>query len=81
MRWGLGSDLLFSCDGDERGAPAGCGPRVLGKYLSSLFFSSFAGLILSRPLCFTSLSPSFSPGSSLVPVDCVPGGAGEGRDG
>ena len=77
MRWGLGSDLLLSCDGDERGAPAGCGPRVLGKYLSSLFFSSFAGLILSRPLCFTSLSPS----SSLVLVDCVSGGDGEGRDG
>ena len=41
MRWGLGSDLMFSCGGDERGAPAGCGPRVLGNYLSSLFFSSF----------------------------------------
>ena len=127
MRWGLGSDLLFSCDGDERGAPAGCGPRVLGNYLSSLFFSSFCrfdslpvfmlyepvteflteflscscrlcvwwrsavsplssylvsvGLILSRSLCFTSLSPSSLPSSSPIPVDRVPGGDGEGRDG
>ena len=39
------------------------------------------GLILSRSLCFTSLSLSFSPSSSLVPVSCVLGGAGEGRDG
>ena len=49
-------------------------------YLLSSFLLS-AGLILSRPLCFTSLSPSFSPSSSLVPVDCVSGGDGEGRDG
>ena len=49
-------------------------------YLLSSFLL-FAGLILSRPLCFTSLSPSVSPSSSLVPVDCVPGGDGEGRDG
>ena len=52
----------------------------MSSYLLSSF-PLFAALILSRPLCFTSLSPSFSPGSSLVPVDCVPGGAGEGRDG
>ena len=49
-------------------------------FLFSLLFSS-VGLILSRSLCFTSLSLSFSPSSSLVPVGCVPGGAGEGRDG
>ena len=47
--------------------------------LSSYLFS--VGLSLSRSLCFTSLSLSFSPSSSLVPVGCVPGGAGEGRDG
>ena len=65
------SDLLFSCDGDERGAPAGSGPRVLGNYLSSPFFSPFCRiLILSQSLCFTSLSPS----SFLVPVDCVSDG-------
>ena len=47
--------------------------------LSSYLFS--VGLSLSRSLCFTSLSLSFSPSSSLVPVSCVLDGAGEGRDG
>ena len=77
MRWGLGSDLLFSCDGGERGAPPGSGPRVLDVFLSSLFFSLFCRfLILFRSLCFTSLSPS----SSLVPVDCVSDGDGGSGD-
>ena len=44
--------------------------------LYSYLFS--VGLSLSRSLCFTSLSPSFSPSSSLVPVDCVSGGGGGG---
>ena len=43
IRFSSGSFVSRAChrDGDERGAPAGCGPRVLGNYLSSLFFSSF----------------------------------------
>ena len=47
--------------------------------LSSYLVS--AGLILSRSLCFTGLSPSSLSSSSPIPVDREPGGDGEGRDG
>ena len=66
----------LTVDDDTSG---GFGSDLLLFLFSLLFFS--VGLILSRSLCFTSLSLSFSPSSSLVPVSCVLGGAGEGRDG
>ena len=47
----MGSDLLFSCDGGERGVPPGSGPHVLGIFLSSSSFFSLADFgSLSVPL-------------------------------
>ena len=47
----MGSDLLFSCDGGERGVPPGSGPHVLGIFLSFSSFFSLADFgFLSVPL-------------------------------
>ena len=78
--WGHGLLIMsWPCCGDPEGGLISEGTDLLLFLFSLLFFS--VGLILSRSLCFTSLSLSFSPSSSLVPVSCVLGGAGEGRDG
>ena len=47
---GLGYDM-FSCDGDERGVPAGCGPHLSSIFFSSLCrFDSLPAFMLHEPV-------------------------------
>ena len=56
----MGSDLLFSCNGGERGVPPGSGPHVLGIFLS---FSSFFSL---ADFCFLSVPLFNKPVTEIV---------------